>query len=61
MRNKILEIMKNFDNHDKLYGIIEKYETYTKESQKMRKNITRQARKKVIVAIRTIIIRKRLY
>ena len=53
--------MKNFDNHDKLYGIIEKYETYTKESQKMRKNITRQARKKVIVAIRTIIIRKRLY
>ena len=33
-RHKILEVMKNFDNHDKLDGIVEADETYCEESQK---------------------------
>ncbi len=33
-RHKILEVMKNFDNHDKLDGIVEADETYFNESQK---------------------------
>jgi len=33
-RHKILEVMKNFDNHDKLGGIVEADETYFNESQK---------------------------
>lgn len=33
-RRKILEVMKHFDNHDKLDGIVEADETYFNESQK---------------------------
>ena len=38
-RHKILEVMKNFDNHDKLEGIVEADETYFEESQKGNKHI----------------------
>ena len=38
-RHKILEVMKNFDNHDKLDGIVEADETYFNESQKGSRNI----------------------
>ena len=38
-RHKILEAMKNFDNHDKLDGIVEADETYFNESQKGSRNI----------------------
>ena len=46
-RHKILEVMKNFDNHDKLDGIVEADKTYFNESQKGNKNITnRKSRKR---------------
>ena len=45
-RHKILEVMKNFDNHDKLDGIVEADETYFKESQKGNKNITNRKPRK---------------
>lgn len=38
-RHKILEIMKHFDNHDNLGGIIEADETFFEESQKGNKYI----------------------
>ena len=38
-RHKILEVMKNFDNHDKLDGIVEADETYFEESQKGSRNV----------------------
>ena len=38
-RHKILEVMKHFDNHDKLDGIVEADETYFNESQKGSRNI----------------------
>ena len=38
-RHKILEVMKHFDNHDKLDGIIEADETYFEESQKGSRNV----------------------
>ena len=45
-RHKILEVMKNFDNHDKLDGIVEADETYFNESQKGNKNITNRKPRK---------------
>ena len=45
-RHKILEVMKNFDNHDKLEGIVEADETYFEESQKGSRHMTRKARKR---------------
>ena len=45
-RHKILEVMKNFDNHDKLDGIVEADETYFEESQKGNKKIKRPARER---------------
>ena len=46
-RHKILEVMKNFDNHDKLEGIVEADETYFNESQKGSRNIeNRKPRKR---------------
>ena len=49
-RYKILEVMKNFDNHDKLDDIIEADETYFNESQKVSRNIkNRKPRKEVLV------------
>ena len=45
-RHKILEVMKNFDNHDKLDGIVEADETYFNESQKDSRHMTRKARKR---------------
>ena len=45
-RHKILEVMKNFDNHDKLDGIVEADETYFNESQKGSRHMTRKARKR---------------
>jgi len=41
-RHKILEVMKNFDNHDKLEGIVEADETYFEESQKGSRHMTRK-------------------
>ena len=38
-RHKILEVMKHFDNHDKLDGIVEADETYFNESQKGSRNV----------------------
>ena len=38
-RHKILEVMKHFDNHDKLDGIVEADETYFEESQKGSRNV----------------------
>ena len=38
-RHKILEVMKNLDNHDKLDGIVEADETFFEESQKGNKHI----------------------
>ena len=38
-RHKILEVMKNFDNHDKLDSIVEVDETYFNESQKCSRNV----------------------
>ena len=38
-RHKILEVMKSFDNHDKLDGIVEADETYFNESQKGSRNV----------------------
>ena len=38
-RHKILEVMKHFDNHDKLDGIVEADETFFEESQKGNKHI----------------------
>ncbi len=45
-RHKILEVMKNFDNHDKLEGIVEADETYFEESQKGSRHMTRKPRKR---------------
>ena len=46
-RHKILEVMKHFDNHDKLDGIVEADETFFEESQKgARKVKGRDARKR---------------
>jgi len=45
-RHKILEVMKNFDNHDKLDGIVEADETYFNESQKGNKHITNRKPRK---------------
>lgn len=45
-RHKIIEVMKNFDNHDKLEGIVEADETYFEESQKGSRHMTRKARKR---------------
>ena len=46
-RHKILEVMKHFDNHDKLDGIVEADETYFNESKKGSRNIKgRVARKR---------------
>ena len=46
-RHKILEVMKNFDNHDKLDGIVEADETFFEESQKGNKHIeNRKPRKR---------------
>ena len=46
-RHKILEVMKHFDNHDKLDGIVEADETYFNESQKGSRNIeNRKPRKR---------------
>lgn len=38
-RHNILEVMKHFDNHDKLDGIIEADETYFEENQKGSRNV----------------------
>ena len=38
-RHKILEVMKHFDNHDKLDGIVEADETFFEKSQKGSRNI----------------------
>ena len=38
--------MKNFDNHDKLEGIVEADETYFEESQKGSRHMTRKPRKR---------------
>ena len=45
-RHKILEVMKNFDNHDKLEGIVEADETFFEESQKGSRKMTRKPRKR---------------
>ena len=45
-RHKILEVMKNFDNHDKLDGIVEADETFFEESQKGSRKMTRKPRKR---------------
>ena len=45
-RHKIIEVMKNFDNHDKLEGIVEADETYFEESQKGSRHMTRKPRKR---------------
>ena len=45
-RHKILEVMKHFDNHDKLDGIVEADETYFEESQKGSRHMTRKPRKR---------------
>ena len=45
-RHKILEVMKHFDNHDKLDGIVEADETFFEESQKGSRNMTRKPRKR---------------
>ena len=45
-RHKILEVMKNFDNHDKLDGIVEADETFFEESQKGSRKMTRKQRKR---------------
>ena len=45
-RHKILEVMKHFDNHDKLDGIVEADETYFNESQKGSRNMKRKPGKR---------------